>query len=262
MLYSHDMLLREPSAHSTCDTDTTVEVEGRSNGAETGTSSSTNTTTGSDVYEEDKAVASTSDTSGPATSPVVVPETENKVDAVEQTRTDTASNVTTNKTINTTRGTYADTTVNDRQTNTNNDTSKSDISLSTTRRKATPLSPDTATAAATATATFTTSGSGGDSPSGFGFIPGTYSFYLSLWLEEVVDKVIDCSIYSIKLKYFFHLYSTYDIPALLKRTVVDPGLQSARQAVTGDIRGAATTALGAAASVTKEGAGDILFYTY
>jgi len=42
--------------------------------------------------------------------------------------------------------------------------------------------------------------------------------------------------------------------------VVDPGLQSARQAVTGDIRGAATTALGAAASVTKEGAGDILLY--
>eukprot|EP01032_Pedospumella_encystans_P025612 gene25612-28940_t len=44
------------------------------------------------------------------------------------------------------------------------------------------------------------------------------------------------------------------IPALLKRTVVDPGLQSAKQAVTGDIRGAASTALGAAATATKESA--------
>jgi len=171
MLYSHDMLLREPSAHATGDADTTVEVEdsdGRSNGAETGTSSSTST--GSDLYDDDKAVASPSDTSGPSTSPVVVPETESKVEAVEHTCTDTAPGDITNKSTNTTPVTTADTTIKDRQTHTNNNSRKSDTPLSTTRNKATPLSPDSA---ATATAA---SGSSGDSPTGFGFIPGKNCF--------------------------------------------------------------------------------------
>ena len=51
--------------------------------------------------------------------------------------------------------------------------------------------------------------------------------------------------------------------------MVDPGLRSAKQAVTGDIRGAASTALGAAATATKEGAGDyylqmfiLMFFLY
>lgn len=72
----------------------------------------------------------------------------------------------------------------------------------------------------------------------------------------MTTMLLNQPIESFSLQPISNLNILFFVPALLKRTVVDPGLLSAKQAVTGDIRGAASTALGAAATATKEGAGD------